>query len=673
MRLRKIAVVGAACLMSTTGAGGVSADRLGGRRAPPDGVTAAVTLADIGFRTGLRFSNLGGRREVFLPLPEGGDVAARELVLVLDDVSAYASKRSLEVLVNDRNVLALPLDGHGEGRIVHVPIAGTKAEDGFLKLGFVYSGAATRDQCIDERYVGDSVTIRPESEFDVDVGTAHGLDVATTMALMPRDVSIALPSRRLDSSDIASALVVARALAASGRRTSFVRGYESLRELAKSGEPRRWGHGLVIIGSASEAGGILDDPVTTLAGFQPTSSAVAAVRVSGMPALLVADTGRVRAGSLLMSPSLAATRSSSVAFLGPTAPPRLPTDKIDFDELGVTPAQAEVFGRAEIDVAIDMRRLPAGLRATRLLLDAMVAPDGAGDKAVISAYVNERLLGSTVAASDGATRLDLPLPDGLVGDIANVRAVVQRLSIQGDCRYEPQGYPAQILGSSAFELAAADSEPRDFSDLAAHWANGVEVLLPAAAAEQPNLVIDAVSKALNALLPETAPLDVKLIAADAAPAPSQPFLAVSEFAPAGAKPRVRFDRGRVAVSDSLGRTVLDLAGFSAGAVAQIVVAQGQPGLWLRPLAEDGALPTPAALRLDHGDAAFFDRSGVALALSTERDTLVHIAYLDEATWPAVAARFRLWIIGALWFLTTVGFLFALQRVLRRRPTAQGED
>jgi hypothetical protein len=38
---------------------------------------------------------------------------------------------------------------------------------------------------------------------------------------MPRDVSIALPGRRLDPSDIASALVVARALAASGRRASF--------------------------------------------------------------------------------------------------------------------------------------------------------------------------------------------------------------------------------------------------------------------------------------------------------------------------------------------------------------------------------------------------------------------------------------------------------------------
>jgi hypothetical protein len=673
MRLREIAIVGAACLISTTGAGGVPVDRLDVRRAPPDSVTAAITLADIGFRTGLRFSNLGGRREVFVPLPEGRDVVANELVLVLDDVSAYASKRSLEVLVNDRSALALPLDGSDEGRIVHVPLAGTKAENGFFKLDFVYSGAATRDRCIDERYVGDSLRVRPESELDVDVGMTNGLDVATTAALMPRDVSIALPSRRLDPSDIASALVVARVLAASGRRSSFLRGYAALPELDKLGEPPRWTHGLVIIGSPSEAGGVIDDPIMALARFQSVSSTVAAVRVSGMPALLVSDAAGVRGGGLLTSPNLAATRSAPIAFVGSTASLQVPTDKVDFDELGVTPAQAEVFGRAELEVAIDARRLPVDTRPTRLLLDVMVAPDGADDKAVISAYVNERLLGSTVAASDGATHLDLPLPDGLVGNIANVRAVVQRLSVQGDCRYEPQGYPAQILGSSAFVLAAAVGEPRDFSDLAARWAGGVQVLVPAAALERPELVIDIASKALNALLPDTAPIDVKVVEADAASAPSKPFLAISELAPVEAKTRVRFDRGRVAVSDSAGRTVLDLAGLSAGAVAQVVTARGEPGLWLRPLAADGALPAPAELRLDHGDVAFVDHSGVTLAMSTERGALVHIAYLDETSWPTVAARFRLWIIGGLWLLATVGFLVALQRVLRRRPTTLGEE
>ena len=82
----------------------------------------------------------------------------------------------------------------------------------------------------------------------------------------------------------------------------------------------------------------------------------------------------------------------------------------------------------------------------------MVAPDGAGEKAVVSAFVNERLLASTVAAIGEPTHLDFALPDGLVGTVANIRAVVQRRSAQGDCRFEPQGYPAEILGSSSISL-----------------------------------------------------------------------------------------------------------------------------------------------------------------------------------------------------------------------------
>ena len=112
------------------------------------------------------------------------------------------------------------------GRVVRVPLPKTTAKDGFLKLSFLYSGAATQDRCIDVRYVGDSLTIRPETAIELDLGAANALDVATTAALMPRDVTIVLPGRRLTPADIATALTVARALAASGRHVVFHHGYD---------------------------------------------------------------------------------------------------------------------------------------------------------------------------------------------------------------------------------------------------------------------------------------------------------------------------------------------------------------------------------------------------------------------------------------------------------------
>jgi hypothetical protein len=177
----------------------------------PSGLIAAVTLADIGFVNGLHFANLGGHRELYMPIPDDADVTATSLTLVIDDFAAHEAKRNLIVQINDRTVTAIALDGQGRGRSVQVPLGGERPKDGYIKLAFLYSGAATPDHYIDVRYVGDSVTVRPQTAVDIDVGAAGHLDVATTAALMPRDVAVMLPRRHLAESEMAAAITVARA------------------------------------------------------------------------------------------------------------------------------------------------------------------------------------------------------------------------------------------------------------------------------------------------------------------------------------------------------------------------------------------------------------------------------------------------------------------------------
>jgi hypothetical protein len=625
----------------------------------------------VGFGAGFRFANLGGRREIFVPVPRGADINPTDLVLTLDDMSAHDARRSLEVQINDRSVAAIALDGKSMGRVVRIPLTSVHPRDGFLKLSFLYSGAATQDRCIDVRYVGDSLTIRPESAVQIDVASKGMLDVATTVALLPRDVAIALPGRRLMPPDFAAALTVARFLTASGRRVTFRRG-GNLSEFATRNEAGRWSGGLVIIGTADDVMGQTDLPVVTVAGPATGFGSVAVVSVAGLPALLVSDATPARASHLLSSPSLAVTRGVNAASVGAVATPKLPSDRVSFDQLGVAPALAEVFGRAELAVAISTRSLPAGTYMSRLLLDITVAPDEAGEKAVVSVFMNEHLLGSTIAASGEPTRLDLALPTGLVGNAANIRAVVQRRSSQGDCRFEPQGYPAQILGSSSLILGSAAARPHDFSDLSARWVDGVEILVPDTAGENPVPLLGLLSNVLSTLSPDTALVTVKFTAAGARPAPTAAFIAVSNLPPAGATPLMTFDRGRIAAVDREGHTLLDLGGVNTGAVAQLVMAGEQPGLWIKPLAADGTLPNPSDLRLDRGDIAVLDKVGTSLAMSTERDTLISIAYPDEVSWTTVAARFRSWVIGGLWVFGTVLFLFMLQRMYRRRSETADE-
>ncbi len=289
--------------------------------------------------------------------------------------------------------------------------------------------------------------------------------------------------------------------------------------LAKRDGAGHWTEGIVLVGPLADAAGIIDSPIAVVAGEFRQFGLLDAVRVGGLPALLVSDSEAVRAGRLFASPMLAATRGVTAASVGKSAPLDLPTDRVTFDQLGIPAAEVEVFGRANLSAVIDTRRLPAGTRPARLLLDVMVAPNGDNEKAVVSAFLNERMLGSTVAATGEATHLDLALPDGLMGTVGDLRVVVERDSAQGNCRFEPQGYPAQILGSSAVILEKADTAAHDFSDLTPRFAHGFEILLPARAADQPTQMLGLVSQVANQLSPDTAPFEVSFIPSESAPVP----------------------------------------------------------------------------------------------------------------------------------------------------------
>lgn len=297
------------------------------------GLLTSVMLADLGFSNGFRLANLGERRDVFVSMPEGADITADELTLVFDDMSAYDAHRSLEILVNDRTAASIPLDGHTTGRLVHVRLGDAKPQHGYLRFTFVYSGAATKDRCIDVRYVGDSLTIRPETAVAVNVDFPGHLDVGTTTALLPRQVMVALPNRALTSSEIATALTLARSLTASGRRVAFQLGFDGLRGPPKPDAPRQWDRGLILIGSLDDVSGVLDAPLERVAGLVPTFGTLAAAHVGGFPALIVSDINSGRAARLFSSPVLSATRGIAQASVGDMATPALPVDRVTFDQL----------------------------------------------------------------------------------------------------------------------------------------------------------------------------------------------------------------------------------------------------------------------------------------------------------------------------------------------------
>ena len=75
---------------------------------------------------------------------------------------------------------------------------------------------------------------------------------------MPRDIAIVLPGRRVNASEIATAITVASALISSGRHVAFYHGYDALPELAKTDEDGRWTHGIILVGPLADTIGVVD-------------------------------------------------------------------------------------------------------------------------------------------------------------------------------------------------------------------------------------------------------------------------------------------------------------------------------------------------------------------------------------------------------------------------------
>ncbi len=566
------------------------------------------------------------------------------------------------------------------GRTVRVPLPRTKAKDGFLKLSFLYSGAATQDRCIDVRYVGDSLTIRPETAIEIDIGVADRLDVATTAALMPRNVTIVLPNRRLTPADIATALTVgARAGRLRPACRDSITAIDGVPELGQRATSDAAGR--VASSSSARCEEVASYHRGAVRNGRRSGSRVRHARRGAH---------RRRAGAARLrcfersAPDACwrARRSPRPAACPPprSARPRrrsCPTDRVTFDQLGVAPAASRCV-RPRRPHGRDRHPRAARRHASRRasLLDVMVAPDGAGEKAVVSAFVNERLLGSTVAAIGEPTQLDLALPDGLVGTSANVRAVVQRRSAQGDCRFEPQGYPAQILGSSAVVLTAADPHAARFlrsRPALGRTASRCCCRRPPPSARTPTLglvadTLDCAGARDRADHRQVQPARRRAVAGRA-------FIAVSDTPPAGATPRVRFDRGRVAVADRSGPARCSISAASpAGAVAQIVTAGGSA----RPVDQAARRRRRAAVtgRRSSSIAAtspFSTRPASRSRCRRERDTLVR----DLLSGPGVVAHDRR-ALPLLDHRRRSGcsrpsrFLFALQRMLRRAPADASE-
>ena len=115
---------------------------------------------------------------------------------------------------------------------------------------------------------------------------------------------------------------------------------------------------------------------------------------------------------------------------------------------------------------------------------------------------------------------------------------------------------------------------------------------------------------------------------------------------------VQFDRGRIQVKNSEGKTLLDIDQLPEVTVSQVVKANNNYGLWV--LSKNGApMPTNTSMLLENNTVAFSDSSGLLFAINPDQREINIINYPDHLGWFENLGRYRFWIWALAWLLLTL--------------------
>jgi len=639
--------------------------------------TRSLTLADIGYPQGFRFDSMGGKKDLFFALPKNVNLRRAHLMLGYDLSAAFDGKRSLEVEFGSKTVFAKSLRSRGESNLVNLDLPVGAEHDEYLTVGVSLGRMVSENRCVDQRLAGEHMNLTPDTKIDLAFDLGLNPDVATVFAMMPHAINIWIPARALSEAEYSSALNLARTLQFAGRKVTFKQiGPDEINGMNRAFQSgQSWDTGSIIIASQDEANSFLSK---SEAQATQSGARIVVTDLNGNPGIVISGVHPDLAGLFgikgLMS--AAGARGLNVEKLGE----KKPSGEIHllFDELHTRISPIDMIDRAVWDINVSSRDLPVNTSISGIRLDLNISPDTVKTGSVISAFFNEQLLASTaVEGTETGGRLQFDVPAGSVGIDNHLQVVVQRQPHGGDCMSLPQSYPVQLMGSSEILLKSADALD-DFTTLAPLFRKGANIIVDHVIEDKQVAVLDLALKLAGNLVAPDVPVSVVFPESKDT---SRPFISLSSLPPVAgdhAEIPVHFDAGHIMMKSARGDTLVDLSGMDNVGVAQIVrqkYASSDPpmppeasprtdaGLWVRS-GNANDIPVPEKLKLDRGNVALFNANGVNFSTSTARDHLVEISYLDKYSVSNSITRYYSQIVGLLWLLGAIAFIYAIRSVLR---------
>jgi hypothetical protein len=609
-------------------------------------VERQVSLAELGFTEGLSFTGFSGRRDLFFPVPAGVPVSGIRLDGVLDSAIPGAIRASAQIAIDGRPRWSGVLGTAA----VPIGLDVTRAEVGqnFVRVGFNYGAAWTDDRCADQRLPGGFVTLAPETTLHYSYDPAAITDLRAAMAVLPRQVRIALSAAPLSRELYEAALVMAAELTRQGHKVSFLRLPATL-----PAAPDTAPADIVIAPSAELAG---------LAGEGAGTARL--LRVGRFPLVALTDSANAQTALYLTSEWRSLAGSGAVTPRASLSPEKTDPNAIPFSRLGLGQGVQDVVDRGEWQLRFDYDMVPKGMRPAALRVELAPGAAMTEQPQLVHIFVNDLLLRSvTLEGGAQARTISLPLPEGLLGRSNAIRIVLQRQPVAGNCKDAPLASPAQLLPGSAVELAPDTAKPADFYALGSAFAEGLAVVVPQAALADPASSLTLAAHVLEGLSAGSHGIQVVL---DAGKMPERPFLLLpGAKLPAGIAVPVAMEEGFVKVVDRQKRLLLDVSGTPGLLVAQLAEAGGQPGLVLQSGGK-GPVPLPAKLPLDKGNVAFADATGLLMGLDTVRERAVRVEVGEPSAWADWVDRFRILLVAGVWVALTAAVAGIAARWYRGR-------
>lgn len=614
--------------------------------APVRLVERRISLAELGFKEGLSFTGFSGRRDLFFPVPAGVPVSGVRLDGVLDSAIPGAIRASAQIAIDGRprwsgvlGTAAIPIG---------LDVARAEAGQDFVRVGFNYGAAWSDDRCADQRLPGGFVTLAPETALHYSYDPAAITDLRAAMAVLPRQVRIALSAAPLSRELYEAALVMAVELTHQGHKVSFLRLPATLPAATETALAD------IVVAPSAELAGLTGE------GTGPARL----MRAGRFPLVALTDGASAQTALYLTSPWRALAGSAGVTPRASLSPEKTDPDSIPFSRLGLGQGVQEVVDRGEWQLRLDYDMLPKGKRPSALRVELSPGAAMTEQPQLAHIFVNDLLLRSvTLEGGAQARTISLPLPEGLLGRSNAIRIVLQRQPVAGNCKDAPLASPAQLLPGSAVELTPDAGQPNDFYALGSAFGDGLTVVVPQAALADPAMSLALAAVVLDGLSTGSHGLQVAL---DTGKAPDRPFLLLpGAKVPAGTSLPVAMEEGFVKVVDRQKRLLLDVSGTPGLLVAQLAEAGGQPGLVLQSGGK-GSVPVPVKLALDKGNVAFADATGLLMGLDTVRERAVRVEVGEPSAWADWVDRFRILLVAGVWVVLTAAVAGIAARWYRGR-------